>query len=314
MMGVGRKIRERRRVKRMRQSSRLDVDTDVDYGALDPLDGEEGELVGCVCTGWGDGACTCGYGYWDVYDYEVAYTREPEPVGGESPPTYIVLIPANSVKCFTDSTPSPLTRLPTELFLHVLSYLPVRSVLAVASTCKAWRTLALDNSVWWRLWQAREGTPHFSSHIPNRSPERGRRGFDSFPVRGRRYRGIKDEGIHGLPLHAPEHEHDEGQWDVASGWAIDFERANLMLKERTGMGIYVHSKEQYMQDGQQLDNITPEQEESSAIVTTPPAISRQSPLMLDWHRLYRDRAVLEQRWRDPEGEPHVLRIEGHRDR
>ena len=228
--------------------------------------------------------------------------------------SHIALIPVNSVKCFTDPTPSSLTRLPTELFLHVLSYLPVRSVLAVALTCKVWRTLSLDNSVWWRLWQAREGTPHFSSHILNRSPDRGRRGFDSFPVRGRRYRGVKDEGIHGLPLHTPEHEHDEGQWDAPSGWAIDFERASLILKEKSGMGVYVHSKELCMRDGQQLDNTTAEYQESSAIVTVAPAISRQTPLMLDWHRLYRDRAVLEQRWRDPEGEPHVLRIEGHRDR
>ncbi|KAH7915925.1 WD40-repeat-containing domain protein [Hygrophoropsis aurantiaca] len=35
--------------------------------------------------------------------------------------------------------------------------------------------------------------------------------------------------------------------------------------------------------------------------------------MLDWRQLYRSRAALERRWRDPEGEPQVQRIEGHRD-
>ena len=76
MMGVGRKLKEKRRIKRVRRDT-LEVDTDVDYGALDPLDGEEGELVGCTCTGWGDGACVCGYGYWDVHNY----TQEPECLG-----------------------------------------------------------------------------------------------------------------------------------------------------------------------------------------------------------------------------------------
>ena len=77
MMGVGRKLKEKRRTKRVRRDT-LEVDTDVDYGALDPLDGEEGELVGCTCTGWGDGACVCGYGFWDGYDYGHEITQEPE--------------------------------------------------------------------------------------------------------------------------------------------------------------------------------------------------------------------------------------------
>ena len=77
MIGVGRKLKEKRRIKRVRRGT-LEVDTDVDYGALDPLDGEEGELVGCTCTGWGDGACVCGYGYWDVDDYRHRDTQEPE--------------------------------------------------------------------------------------------------------------------------------------------------------------------------------------------------------------------------------------------
>lgn len=77
MLGVGRKLKEKRRTKRVRRGT-LEVDIDVDYGALDPLDGEEGELVGCICSGWGDGACVCGYGYWDEYDYGHENTQEPE--------------------------------------------------------------------------------------------------------------------------------------------------------------------------------------------------------------------------------------------
>ncbi|KAI6041541.1 hypothetical protein EDC04DRAFT_2893025 [Pisolithus marmoratus] len=41
MRGVGWKLRERRRVKRVRRSNALEAETDVDYGALDPLDGED---------------------------------------------------------------------------------------------------------------------------------------------------------------------------------------------------------------------------------------------------------------------------------
>lgn len=77
MMGVGRKLKEKRRIKRVRRGT-SEMDTDVDYGALDPLDGEEGELIGCTCSGWGDGACGCGYGCWDTYDYGNGHTQEPE--------------------------------------------------------------------------------------------------------------------------------------------------------------------------------------------------------------------------------------------
>ncbi|KAG6335174.1 hypothetical protein ID866_3918 [Astraeus odoratus] len=301
MMGVGRKLRERRRVKRARQPSTLEVDADVNYGTLDPLDGEEGELVGCTCTGWGDGACVCGYGYWDVYDYEEGYAPEAEAVA--------------------DLRPSPLTQLPPELFLHVLSYLPVRSVLAVALTCKAWRTLALDNSVWWRLWQTREGIPCLPSHIPSRSSDHGRRTRDSFPF-GRRYRGIKDEGVHGLSLNVHEHDHGDEQWDAPSGWAIDFKRANLMLQEGMTKDVFMQPEKRFCTDVQQPDNVTPGEdcrvaeevdEDEHQQQPFDLAVSRRSPLMLDWRQLYRDRTILEQRWRDPEGEPRVLRIEGHRD-
>lgn len=307
MRNVGRKLRERRRVKRVRQPSTLEVETDVDYGALDPLDGEEGELVGCTCSGWGDGACVCGYGYWEVYDY-AGYVQEPETAGDPTP-------------LRENPTPSRLTQLPPELFLHVLSYLPVRSVLAVASTCKAWRTLALDNSVWWKLWQAREGVPHLPSTVSNPPPDSGRRLLDSFGGFGRRYRGVKDEGVHGLPLNTLEHE-QEDQWDVPSGWAIDFDRANFMLKESACTDVFVPSEKfagtEYGQNNitvtNEDGNLTDDKEEDSpGSATACPPVSRKSPLMLDWRRLYRDRALLEQRWRDPEGEPHVLRIDGHRD-
>lgn len=301
MRGVRRKLRERRGVKRVRQSSTPEVETDVDYGALDPLDGEEGELVGCTCSGWGDGACVCGYGYWEVYDYG-GYVQEPKPA--------------------RDPIPSCLTKLPPELFLHVLSYLPVRSVLAVASTCKAWRTLALDNSVWWGLWQVREGIPHLPSTVSSPCPDSGRRPLDSFGGFGRRYRGIKDEGVHGLSLNTPEHEQDD-RWDIPSGWAIDFDRANLMLRERACSDVFIRPEKLASMEENSQNDVTAtnedghlahnEEEGSPASAITYPTVSRESPLMLDWRRLYRDRTLLEQRWRDPEGEPHVLKIDGHRD-
>ncbi|KAG6380155.1 hypothetical protein JVT61DRAFT_8244 [Boletus reticuloceps] len=308
MIGVGRKLKEKRRIKRVRRGT-LDVDTDVDYGALDPLDGEEGELVGCTCSGWGDGACVCGYGYPDVYDYGHGDTQEPESTEGVS------------------KTPTPLTRLPPELFLQVLSYLPLRSVLAVSSSCNAWRSLALDNGVWWGLWQAREGIPRVPNHAPSQPSDLGHRTQDSFGGFGRRYRGVKDEGIHGLSM--PITEHDGEQCDYPSGWAVNFDRANMRLKETarlgdegTGNGAFIYPCEQRREeDGQCLDAPSEEgdgnghqvEEQEAVIPSEPQPISRQAPLMLDWHSLYRGRSILEQRWRDPEGEPRVLRIDGHRD-
>ncbi|KAF8128722.1 WD40 repeat-like protein [Boletus edulis] len=308
MIGVGRKLKEKRRIKRVRRGT-LDVDTDVDYGALDPLDGEEGELVGCTCSGWGDGACMCGYGYPDVYHYGHGDTQEPESTAGVS------------------KIPTPLTRLPPELFLQVLSYLPLRSILAVSSTCKSWRSLALDNGVWWGLWQAREGIPRVPNHAPSQPSDLGHRTQDSFGGFGRRYRGVKDEGIHGLSM--PITEHDGEQCDYPSGWAVNFDRANMRLKETarlgdegTGNGAFIYPCEQRQEeDGQCLDAPSEEgdgnghqvEEQEAVIPSEPQPISRQAPLMLDWHSLYRGRSILEQRWRDPEGEPRVLRIDGHRD-
>ncbi|KAG8216030.1 hypothetical protein J3R82DRAFT_8024 [Butyriboletus roseoflavus] len=309
MMGVGRKLKEKRRIKRVRRGT-LEVDTDVDYGALDPLDGEEGELVGCTCTGWGDGACVCGYGYWDVHDY----TQQPECLGeGEGAP----------------KIPTPLTRLPPELFLQVLSYLPLCSILAVSSTCRAWRSLALDNGVWWGLWQAREGVPRVPNHTPSQSSDLGHRTQDSFGGFGRRYRGVKDEGIYGLSMPTTEHEHDGEQWDEPSGWAVSFDRANMRLKETARLRhqgasnrVFIYPDEKRRgQDGQQSDAPSEEgggdehevEKQEATTPSEPQPISRQAPLTLDWHRLYRGRSILEQRWRDPEGEPRVLRIDGHRD-
>jgi len=225
---------------------------------------------------------------------------------------------------------TPLTGLPPELFLQVLSYLPLRSVLAVSSTCKAWRSLALDNGVWWGLWQAREGPPRVSNHTPSRSSDLGHRTQDSFGGFGRRYRGVKDEGIHGLSMPTTEHENDGEQWDEPRGWAVNFDRANMRLKdtarlghEGTGKGLFIYPCEKRREADSQSSSAHSERgggnehevEEQEAIIPPEPQpISRQAPLMLDWRSLYRGRSVLEQRWRDPEGEPRVLRIDGHRDR
>ncbi|KAF8842817.1 WD40 repeat-like protein [Paxillus ammoniavirescens] len=309
MMGVGRKLKGKRRVKRPRRGA-LELNVDVDYGALHPLDGEEGELVGCTCTGWGDGACVCGYGYWDVYDYGCEHTQEPE-----------------SMCDGAGSQPTPLTQLPPELFLQVLSYLPLHSVLAVASTCKAWRALAFDNGVWWGLWQAREGIPCVPN--PNRSSNIGHRVQDSGESFGRRHRTVKDEGVHGLSIPTTEHEHDGEQWDEPRGWTVDFGRANMRLKESARLGygaastgVLTHPAQRRRQEGGQHtdthaeeeggDERELEQQEVTSSSELQP-VSRQAPLTLDWCTLYRGRSILEQRWRDPEGEPHVLRIDGHRD-
>lgn len=223
--------------------------------------------------------------------------------------------------------PTPLTRLPPELFLQVLSYLPLCSVLAVSSTCKAWRSLALDNGVWWGLWQAREGVPRVPNHAPGQSSDRGHRTQDPFGGFGRRYRGIRDEGIYGLSMPTTEHEHDGELWDEPRGWAVNFDRANMRLKETArlgheGAGVFMCPDEKRRGNDDQHSDVPSEEgdgdehevEKQEATPSEPQPISRQAPLMLDWHSLYRGRSIIEQRWRDPEGEPRVLRIDGHRDR
>ncbi|KAG1752207.1 WD40 repeat-like protein [Suillus lakei] len=78
---------------------------DVDYGALDPLDGEEGELVDHD-------------GYFDAVQCDL-----------------------------------------TKLTLHILSLLPMRSVLACMLVSRSFYTLAKDTSVWLGVWKGREGRP-----------------------------------------------------------------------------------------------------------------------------------------------------------
>lgn len=125
-------------------------------------------------------------------------------------------------------------------------------------------------------------------------------------------------------------EHDGEQWDEPRGWAVDFDRANMKLKETTrlgregaGQGVIMPPCEitQEGEEGQHPD-ASPEEEDAEshaaekqeATPSEPQLISRQAPLMLDWHNLYRSRSILEQRWRDPECEPRELRINGHEDR
>lgn len=219
-----------------------------------------------------------------------------------------------TVSYSVDCPPSRLTQLPPELLLQVLSYLPLRSVLAVSLTCKAWRTLALDNGVWWRLWQEREGIPRLPSQVPCQNTNLGRRMRDSLGGFGRRYRGIKDEGVHGLSLSPPEH---NDRWDAPSGWAVDFERANRLLERGSRPKRFLPERQSKMNEHSlEEDTGTPGSEpawqRNPQLETA--VISKQSPLLLDWRKLYHDRTILEQRWRDPEGEPHVLRIDGHSDR
>lgn len=157
----------------------------------------------------------------------------------------------------------------------------------------------------------------------------GHRAQDSYGGFGRRYRGVKDEGIHGLSMPTTEHEHDGEQWDEPRGWAVKFDRANIRLKETAklghegaGKGVFVCPCEKRGEDSRHLDapsekgdgDMHEVEKHEATSLPDPQPISRQAPLMLDWHSLYRGRSTLEQRWRDPEGEPRVLRIDGHKDR
>ncbi|KAH7915926.1 hypothetical protein BJ138DRAFT_826358 [Hygrophoropsis aurantiaca] len=133
------KLKEKRRAKARKRSLAyvVSLDLDLDYGAMPPLDGEEGELIAIG----GD------------YIWETDQSRSPSPTPSLSQtPTPIAeysdpLIAVHSKQVHT---------LPPELFLHILSFLPLRSVLAASAVCLRWRVLAMDNAVWWELWKRKE--------------------------------------------------------------------------------------------------------------------------------------------------------------
>lgn len=100
-------------------------------------------------------------------------------------------------------------------------------------------------------------------------------------------------------------------------------RETAKLGHEAGKGVFIYPVEEHGEEehrhpdapSEDGDGIVHEIEKQEVVSSPEPQpISRQAPLMLDWHSLYRGRSTLEQRWRDPEGEPKVLRIDGHRDR
>ncbi|KAG0704185.1 WD40 repeat-like protein [Suillus ampliporus] len=124
-------LRAKRKIKRPSvtdvfslHSSASGVQEYVDYGALDPLDGEEGELVDHD-------------GYFDPVQ--------------------------TSTSTFTSTQYLPAAQtslpLPPELTLYILSLLPVRSVLACMLVSSSFYILARDTSVWLGVWKGREGRP-----------------------------------------------------------------------------------------------------------------------------------------------------------
>ncbi|OJA17581.1 hypothetical protein AZE42_01212 [Rhizopogon vesiculosus] len=166
---------------------------DVDYGTLDPLDGEEGELVDHD-------------GYFDVIEGEVAaspssYTHSGSPLQSYSPspisPSHYTTNFTSSPAClprpdtpsqaytlcrtslspyasaststFTSTYDCHTTRtslpLPPELTLHILSLLPVRSVVACMLVSRAFCALARDNGVWWGVWQGMDGRPRVRARV-----------------------------------------------------------------------------------------------------------------------------------------------------
>lgn len=194
-------------------------------------------------------------------------------------------------------------------------------------------TLAKDTSVWLGVWKGREGRPRVRPRAPYQSPYNHSYTHNfayglgssmnymssySFPqnslpsssssssqddsdsdILSLRY-AHADEGVYGFSL-LEDSEDVEG--DGPSGWAVDWDRVKALRHSGRSRGIFID---------EEINANRP----SIYIPYADPIFRRGTnigPLRLNWHTLYRSRATLERRWRDPRGEPRVMRIEGHGD-
>lgn len=323
----------------------IDGDVDVDYGALDPLDGEEGELVDHE-------------GYYDAVQCDLtaspsSYTQSASPsptttptsshlclFRPQTPSQAYTLCPTSyasaSTSTFTSTQYLPPAQtsfpLPPELTLHILSLLPMRSVLACMLVSRSFYTLAKDASVWLGVWRGREGRPRVRPRVPRQSPYSYSHTYNfayglgplvnymssySFPrnslpslsssseddsdsdISSLRY-AHADEGVHGFPL---LEDSEDAEGDGPSGWAVDWDRVEALWHSGRSRGVFMD---------EEINANRP-----SVCIPYPDPILRRGtnlgPLRLNWHTLYRSRVTLERRWRDPRGEPRVMRIEGHGD-
>lgn len=108
-----------------------------------------------------------------------------------------------------------------------------------------------------------------------------------------------DEGVHGFPL-LEDSEDVEG--DGPSGWVVDWDRVEALWHSGCSRGVFMD---------EEINVNRP-----SICIPFPDPILKGAnlgPLRLNWRTLYRSRATLERRWRNPRGEPRVMRIEGHED-
>lgn len=195
---------------------------------------------------------------------------------------------------------------------------------------RSFYTLAKDTSVWLGVWRGREGRPRVRPRVPRQSlyshscanltyglgplenymaysyPRNSLSSLSSSSeddsdsdISSLRY-AHADEGVHGFPL-LEESEDVEG--DGPSGWVVDWDRVKALWHSGCSRGVFMD---------EEINVNRP-----SIRISYPDPILRGTnlgPLRLNWRTLYRSRAILERRWRDPRGEPRVMRIEGHEDR
>ncbi|KAG1888356.1 hypothetical protein F4604DRAFT_1092540 [Suillus subluteus] len=203
----------------------------------------------------------------------------------------------------------------------------MRSVLACMLVSRSLYTLAKDTSVWLGVWRGREGRPRVRPRVSRQSPYSYSYNFAyglgplvsymspySFPrnslpslasssdddISSLHY-AHADEGVHGLPL---LEDSEDAEGDGPSGWAVDWDRVEALWHRGCSRGVF-------------MDKDINANRPSICIPYPDPILRRGTnlgPLRLNWHTLYRSRATLESRWRDPRGEPRVMRIEGHGDR
>jgi hypothetical protein len=131
--------------------------------------------------------------------------------------------------------------------------------------------------------------------------------------------GIRDEGVHGFPL--LEDAGDDGEGDGPSGWAVNWGRVGALWQGGQSKGVFVHgdrSETEADVDDDAESNVNGTLARIPSNAYTIGDLTRRGtalgPLRLNWHTLYRSRATLERRWRDPRLTPQVMRIEGHGDR
>jgi hypothetical protein len=222
-----------------------------DDGELLPLDGEEGELID-------DEAC-----FIDV--------RAVTGVGANSPSLKITPRALTLINYAIDI----LSALPSELALHLLSFLDFRSILTCLAVCKSWRMLAGDNAVWRGLFERMSHKGWAVDLTRARVEMRSRSDLD----------WLKKERTR------------DREYGVASLAHVIEEWSRRRLSSQTHAIVRKYSTVESIRSRYSFCIFSHGRYSTFIVfVHSAPVNATRSPLLLNWRHLYRTRYLLDQRW------------------